>query len=91
MSFLTWSVAVAVSAITGIPGKLDLRCESFLYDDLKSLPHIEIQCASSMTNLLSKLLFFMCIIQFMNDIFVSIDSGVVYINLKSALFCSIFE
>ena len=47
MSSLTFGVAVAVSAITGAVAILLIICLSFLYSGLKSCPHSDIQCASS--------------------------------------------
>ena len=47
MSFLTFGVAVAVSAIIGAILIFSKICLNFLYSGLKSCPHSEMQCASS--------------------------------------------
>ena len=47
MSSRTRSVAVAVSAMKGTPGKCVRRSEICRYSGRKSWPHSEMQCASS--------------------------------------------
>ena len=42
-------VAVAVSAMIGVFGQIVLHSPTFLYDDLKVCPQVEMQCASSTT------------------------------------------
>ena len=48
MSSRTSGVAVAVSASTRSAEISDRACASFWYSGLKSCPHDEMQCASSM-------------------------------------------
>ena len=48
ISVRTVFVAVAVSAMTGVPGNSFFNLDNCLYSGRKSCPHCEMQCASSM-------------------------------------------